>query len=413
MHQSTINDDVTRQVDGGQVLAGRFRIVRPLGSGGMGSVWLVEDMLLDGKRFAVKMLPSVLASNKRAYRQLKEEALVAMKLTHPNIVTLRAFEENDGMPFLVMDYVEGQTLDDYLAEHAEGRGGLPEAEVLRLLKPIAAALDYAHEQGVVHRDIKPGNVMVRSDGHPFILDFGIAREIKETLTRVTGKLSSGTLLYMSPEQLTGAAPRKEQDVYSFAAMAYECLKGEPPFVRGALEDQIKTKAPDPLAGGTRLCASVMSALAKVPEDRPQSCLAVLGQLPAFEPDDASDPMSPPPVDCLGCDQDGAEGPLSDEDKRFVEALCVKLRKRGALPSWFDEARLYEVSQGPAASAIDRVAREWMRDACRRGLKRYVPLFTRNDWSRWSVRAQNGAITTKVGVAIYEFIRDDDILSRAR
>ena len=112
------------------------------------------------------------------------------------------------------------------------QGCLPESDVLRILKPIAAALDYAHSKGVVHRDVKPGNVMIAKDGTPYILDFGIAREIQETMTRVTGKLSSGTLLYMSPEQLNGEPPKPAQDIYSFAAMAYECPKGAPPFVRG-------------------------------------------------------------------------------------------------------------------------------------------------------------------------------------
>ena len=161
-------------------------------------MWLAEDTQLDNKPFAIKMLPSILVSNKRAYNQLKAEALVAMQLVHPNIVQVRAFEENDGNPFLVMDYVDGQTLDDYLAE----KGTLSENEVIRILRPIAAALDYAHKKGVVHRDVKPGNVMIAKDGTPYILDFGIAREIQETMTRVTGKLSSGTLLYMSPEQLS-------------------------------------------------------------------------------------------------------------------------------------------------------------------------------------------------------------------
>ena len=201
----------------GALLASRYRIIRQLGQGGMGSVWLAEDTQLDNKQFAIKMLPSILVSNKRAYRQLKDEALVAMRLVHPNIVQLRAFEENGGNPFLVMDYIDGETLDDHLAE----KGKLSEDETIRLLKPIAAALDYAHGEGVVHRDVKPANVMIRKDGHPYILDFGIAREIQETMTRVTGKLSSGTLLYMSPEQLHGATPKKEQDIYSFAAMTYE------------------------------------------------------------------------------------------------------------------------------------------------------------------------------------------------
>ena len=278
MTYNTINDAVTMAGGGETLLANRYRVVRQLGQGGMGSVWLAEDTQLDGKQFAIKMLPSVLVSNTRAYRQLKDEALVAMKLTHPNIVTLRAFEENNGNPFLVMDYVDGRTLDDYLAEKVK----LSEDETVKLLRPIATALDYAHGEGVVHRDVKPANVLIRKDGHPYILDFGIAREIQETMTRVTGKLSSGTLLYMSPEQLNGESPKPSQDVYSFAAMVYECLKGEPPFARGAIEDQIKNKEPEPLIGRAvpnapqSIAASVMAGLAKRQEDRPTSCVSVLG-----------------------------------------------------------------------------------------------------------------------------------------
>ena len=336
-----MNNDVTMAGESARpLLANRYRIVRQLGQGGMGSVWLAEDTQLDNKLFAIKMLPSILVSNKRAYNQLKAEALVAMKLVHPNIVQIRAFEENNNNPFLVMDYVDGETLDDWLGNRVQELGvrrqesgvrevwpgrsplcgaksqeacerprepyqesGVIEEDIVRLLKPIAEALDYAHAEGVVHRDIKPANVMIRKDGRPFIMDFGIAREIQETMTRVTGKMSSGTLMYMSPEQLNGDVPKPAQDVYSFAAMVYECLKGKPPFCRGNIEFQIMNKEPEPLTDGMygpdevrfaeqshkrpasvpasrvqesgSIASSVMSGLAKKPEDRPKSCVAVL------------------------------------------------------------------------------------------------------------------------------------------
>lgn len=251
----------------GAVLAGRYRLVRKLGQGGMGAVWLAEDTRLDARPTAIKTLPAVLAANKRSYRALKDEALLSLKLVHPNIVAMRDFEDNDGSPFLVMDYVDGRTLDDILDE----RGRLSEAEAFELLAPVARALDYAHKEGVIHRDIKPSNIIVRRDGRPFVLDFGIAREAKETMTRVTGMSVSGTLAYMSPEQLNGAAPAPAQDVYSFAATVYECLSGHPPFKRGDIQYQIMHTEPLAIdcAGG------VMAALAKDPAKRPATCLRVL------------------------------------------------------------------------------------------------------------------------------------------
>ena len=274
--RETMERPVGSSEAGVMTLAGRYKVVRRLGEGGMGSVWLAEDLKLDGRRVAIKMLPAVLAGKKTAYRQVKQEALMAMKLAHPNIATVRAFEEEEGgNPFLVMDYIEGMGLDEILAE----KGKLSEVEMVKLLSPVAAALDYAHEKGVVHRDVKPGNVMVAKDGTPYVLDFGIAREIQETMTRVTGKFSSGTLLYMSPEQLRGRAPKVAQDVYSFAAMAYECLSGAPPFARGQIEWQIVNEQPEPLEEGVAskaLREGIMAGLAKEPGQRPGTCARVLG-----------------------------------------------------------------------------------------------------------------------------------------
>ena len=258
------------------LLANRYRIVRQLGQGGMGSVWLAEDTELDNRQVAIKMLPSILLSNKRAYKQIKSEALVSLKLTHPNIATLRSFVENNGNPFLVIDYIKGRPLDDYLAE----RGALTEQETVALLSPIAAALDYAHARNVIHRDVKPSNVMIADDGTPYILDFGVAREMQDATTNVTGKLPSGTLKYMSPEQLHGAAPKASQDVYSFAAMVYECLRGAPPFARGQIEYQIEHDSPEPLPESFSIAKLVMAGLAKKPEDRPGTCSAVMGLLAA-------------------------------------------------------------------------------------------------------------------------------------
>ena len=307
--------ETLRPEDAGEMLlAGRYKVVRRLGEGGMGSVWLAEDTKLDGRRVAVKMLPAVLAGKKGAYRRVKQEALMAMRLSHPNIATVRAFEEDEGgNPFLVMDYIEGEGLDEILEE----KGELSEEETVRLLGPVAAALDYAHSQGVVHRDVKPGNVMVRKDGTPFVLDFGIAREIQETMTRVTGKFSSGTLLYMSPEQLHGRAPKAAQDVYSFAAMAYECLKGGPPFARGQIEYQIDHDAPEPLEEGVAskaLREGILAGLAKEPEGRPGSCAGVLAKGGASQ-GGASTPCEPENGTAAGSAAGGTAGKAAGRTAR--------------------------------------------------------------------------------------------------
>ena len=283
MHD-TIGDMQTLQSKEAVVLAGRYRIVRKLGEGGMGSVWLAEDSKLDGRQVAIKMLPSVLMADVRAVAQLKEEAKVAMRLSHPHIVTLRAFEESTEGAFLVMDYIAGRTLVDVIPEIRM----LPIDQLLKkvgsILEPVAAAVDYAHTKNIVHRDIKPSNILMGSDGEVFVADFGLAREAKESLTRVTGRIASGTLPYMSPEQLRGETPSREQDVYSLAATLYECLAGVPPFSRGGIEYQIVNQDPEPLKITTDKTSStwIPSGLEKEPLARPSSCTELYAEYLAFE-----------------------------------------------------------------------------------------------------------------------------------
>ena len=223
MIYATINDAQTIVDNGeGALLAGRYRVVRQLGKGGMGSVWLAEDTQLDGKQFAIKMLPSILVSNKRAYRQLKDEALVAMKLVHPNIVQIRAFEENNGNPFLVMDYIDGETLDDYLAEHCGEQ----------------------NDNGRVERVESVGSRVPRD------------RE------RVEGH---------TPPPLRGTSPVSGEEFHTPSPLC-----GTPPVSGGELRDS-SPETGEVAAGrrGMTIASSVMAGLAKRPEDRPPTCAAVL------------------------------------------------------------------------------------------------------------------------------------------
>ena len=277
MTEDYLDNDVTfNRIAAGATLLDRYRVVSSLGHGGMGEVWLVEDTQLDNERFAVKMLPSLLVSDEQAYRQLKREVLVVKKLVHPNILQVRSFEDNNGNPFILMDYIAGRTLAAYLAE----KGRLGTEETLALLRPIAAALDYAHSQNVLHCDVSPDNVMVRKgDDIPFLLDFSIAREAGEVETNAEGEQAEGKLLYMSPERLNGAPPDRRQDIYSFAALAYKCLKGKSPFGIGDIENRVGGGVPDPLdmreCGNVALVKGVMAGLSVNPDDRPESCMAVL------------------------------------------------------------------------------------------------------------------------------------------
>jgi tetratricopeptide (TPR) repeat protein len=258
----------------GQVLSGRYKIVREIGSGGMGTVYLAQDMELDIE-VAIKVLPTLLANNKRAIDNLRREAKTALKLSHPNIVRLHTFHSDEAIKYLVMEYVDGGSLEEKISAN----GVLSVDETLKTFTQVAAGLDYAHSQNVLHRDIKPANIMLTKDGIAKLADFGIARQIKESMTRITGKETSGTLLYMAPEQFRGGEPDHRSDIYSLAASIYECLSGHPPFWRGSIEYQVMNEKPASLGKlNDEQNVALLKALAKDPKSRQANAKELLADL---------------------------------------------------------------------------------------------------------------------------------------
>jgi serine/threonine-protein kinase len=187
----------------GTRLASRYRIERPLGEGGIGQVYLAEDEVLtrpgDPVLVAITIVSPLLGKDRGALERLKDEACAAIRLTHLNIVRVNSFEDGGSLKFLVMEYVEGESLKDRLGR--ENR--LPEDEVRRIGIALCGALAHAHEKSVLHRDVKPANVLPGKDGSVKPADFGIARVSRDSVSRLTGVVTSGTLLYMAPEQVRG------------------------------------------------------------------------------------------------------------------------------------------------------------------------------------------------------------------
>ena len=199
--------------------AGRYRIERVLGRGGMAVVYLARDEELQ-RLVAVKVLAEHLADDDNFRARFLQEARVASRLAHPNVVQLYDAGETEGSPYIVMEYVPGTTVAE--------RGRISHVEVVRLALQACAGLQHAHDAGLVHRDVKPANLLVREDGVLKIADFGIARAAE--LTRLTQQGTVlGTAAYLSPEQAAGEEVTAATDVYSLGAVVYELLTGRPPY----------------------------------------------------------------------------------------------------------------------------------------------------------------------------------------
>ncbi len=264
---------------------GPYRVLELLGSGGMGVVYLAEHEQL-GRRVALKVIHGGSAATPKARERFRREALAAARLDHPGICPVYEVGSADGVPFLAMRYVTGETLQKAIAKsRAAGRelvdlphrhGDGEQAAVLRLVEQAARALHVAHEAGLVHRDIKPGNLLITPDGEPVLVDFGLARreESDDNTLTLTGDLL-GTPNYMAPEQVSGGAVDRRSDVHALGVLLYECLTLRLPFDatnRHDLQSQILRDAPpDPRRShrriGRDLWTVLQAALAKEPARR--------------------------------------------------------------------------------------------------------------------------------------------------
>jgi len=257
-----------------EVIAGRYRLLEPLGRGAMSSVWLAQDEELE-RRVAVKMLAP---SAERA--RFEREARAAAALSHPNICSLYDYGEADGRPYMVLEYLPNGSLEERLKE-----GPLSDHEATRIATEMAAGLAHAHERDLVHRDLKPANVLFDVEDRAKIADFGIARMGGSgTLTEAGTVL--GTASYISPEQASGKPAGPESDVYSFGVILFRMLTGRLPFVSTNAMELVRMHRDDPPPSvadfrddaPTRLESLAAAALAKDPADRPADGAALLREL---------------------------------------------------------------------------------------------------------------------------------------
>jgi serine/threonine protein kinase len=273
------NDGAARQSDGmsspfrsgAREMAGQrvgpYEVVEILGQGGMGVVYLAHDTRLARKAALKAILPGA-EDDAIPLERLRREARVLASLSHPNLATVYGLEESHGTLFLAMEYIEGKSLSQRL-----GRSAMPASEALFCCEQIAAGLEAAHEEGVIHRDLKPCNVMFTAEGTVKLLDFGLARELREkaltpaadamTLTVTREGSVAGTPAYMSPEQARGDPLDRRTDIFSFGSILFRCLTGRPAFegeTVGEVINAILTLEPDWSKLPAKLPASVASIL---------------------------------------------------------------------------------------------------------------------------------------------------------
>jgi predicted Ser/Thr protein kinase len=266
----------------GDVIAGRYELIELIGKGGMSSVWRAHDRLLD-RTVAIKVLHEQFASDDEYVERFRREARSVAQLSHPNIVTVIDRGEDESRQFIVFEFVEGENLKQLIRR----TGPLPVRDAILMALQMARALSFAHGRGLVHRDVKPQNVLLNDDGQAKMTDFGIARSVDVQGVTITGTVL-GTSEYISPEQARGEQVNAQSDVYSLGVVLYELLTGSVPFqgesfVTIALKHvhepppNLLERRPD---APPRVAMAVERAMAKSPADRFQSMSELCNELEA-------------------------------------------------------------------------------------------------------------------------------------
>lgn len=293
----------------GQVFLERYTLVKFLGRGGMGQVWLVKDSLL-GEEIALKFLPSEVMMDRAALEDLKRETLRSRKLSHPHIIKVYDFATAHNSGAISMEYAAGGTLADVRYDLPGMIFDARDPSFIRWMIQLAEALTYAHETaGIVHRDLKPQNLMLDVQANLKLTDFGVARSLADSMSRLSRQNagSSGTHIYMSPQQAQGRSPSASDDIYAFGATVYDLLTSKPPFFRGNIQHQIDSLEPDPMNQRRAELVEdiehptipqywedlVAGCLKKLPEQRPATMREIGGYLVSCS--QQPDQIGPPSV----------------------------------------------------------------------------------------------------------------------
>ena len=280
----------------GKTVGGRYKIKSHIGTGGMATVYLAQDLILE-RPVAVKVLRLDFHTNEAAMRRFQREAQSATQLVHPNIVSVYDVGEEDGTNYIVMEYVEGTDLKKYIRE----RGPLPPREAVRIMTQIVSAIELAHQNRIIHRDIKPQNILIDREGNVKITDFGIAIALSETSLTQTNTLL-GSVHYLSPEQARGGMATIRSDIYALGIVLYELLVGEVPFEGESAVSIALKHFQEPLPRISQMLPTVpqslenvvLKATAKEPLDRYGSCGEMLEDLQTcLNPERLHEPMFKP------------------------------------------------------------------------------------------------------------------------